>query len=296
MLSVGLTLAQTPEQVADGSVFLYDATTQPCAPTSGAVRPPLALGTGFTVFLQSGSKDAVGKDLGVRVLITASHVISGRTSVIFRVNHSDGKGYACQIVNLVREGPLAGRTVHTLDKQPQVDLAAIRMRNIPDSDPLSFAYGMILDKGGREQWHVHVGTDVFTVGYMFGYAGLSVNRPITRFGKVALLTDEAWLAPDPKTGKNALEEGDIVEMQNVPGLSGAPVMLSSPQWSVDEKTGAIQARVVQPFIIGVVKDALGSPIGGSQGVAVIEKGDKVRELLRAIVQDYKAAGVSLILE
>jgi hypothetical protein len=113
---------------------------------------------------------------------------------------------------------------------------------------------------------------------------------------VAIITEEPWLPPDPKTGKTALEEGYVIEMQNVPGLSGAPVMLSSPQWSVDPPSGAIRARVIPPLLLGVVKDLLNSPAGGSQGVAVIETGDRVRELLRSIADAYKAAGGPLVLE
>jgi hypothetical protein len=104
------------------------------------------------------------------------------------------------------------------------------------------------------------------------------------------MTEEPWLPPDPRTGKTEMEEGYVIELQNVPGLSGAPVMLSSPQWSVDSQTGATCVRTVPPYLIGVIKDLLGSPAGGSQGVAVIETGERVRELLRSIADDYKAAG------
>jgi hypothetical protein len=248
------------------------------------------------VFLPAGKKNPAGRDIGIRFLITAGHVIDGRSSVIFRVNRSDKKGYACQTANLAREGAVPNRTVYQLKNQPQVDIAAIRMRDIPDADPTFLTYSMILDKTKLREQQVHVGTEVFTVGYMFGYGGLNLNYPITRFGKVALITEEPWLQPDPRTGKTVMEEGYVVELQNVPGLSGAPVMLSSPQWSVDSQSGAIRVRAVPPYLIGVIKDLLSSPAGGSQGVAVIETGDRVRELLRVIADDYRLAGAPVVLD
>jgi hypothetical protein len=282
--------AQTPEDIADTAVFIYSETDQPCTAPAAGTRPPVALGTGFVVFLSAGKKNDQGSDVGLRFLITAGHVIDGRSSVIFRVNRTDKKGYTCQTVKLDTVATIPDRTVFTLKNEPQVDLAAIHMRNIPDADPTSLSYAMILDKTKLKEQQVHVGTDVFTVGYMFGYGGLNLNHPITRFGKVALLTDEPWMPPDPRTGKTTLEEGYVIELQNVPGLSGAPVMLSSPQWSVDPQSGAIRVRTVPPLLIGVIKDLLSSPAGGSQGVAVIETGDRVRELLRSIADAYKAAG------
>jgi hypothetical protein len=295
---VPVLFAQAPEEVADTSIFIYAPTDMPCAASasSAGARPPVALGTGFSLFLSAGKKSPEGRDLGLRFLITAGHVIAGRSSVVLRMNRSDKKGFACQTVDLVREGPLPKRTVHQLINQPQVDIAAIRMPNIPDADPTSFNYSMILDKAKLAELHVHVGTDVFTVGYMFGYAGLSLNYPITRFGKVALMTEEYWLRPDPKTGKTTLEQGYVIELQNVPGLSGAPVMLSNPQWSINPKSGVSQTRNVPPYILGVIKDLMLSPAGGSQGVAVIEPGERLRELLRAIASDYQAAGAPVILE
>lgn len=298
LLAIGASLrAQTPEDIADTTVFIYSATDQPCTAPAAGARPPVALGTGFVVFLSADKKNDQGRDVGLRFLVTAGHVIDGRSSVIFRVNRTDKKGYACQTVKLDADAAIPDRTVFRLKDEPHVDLAAIHMRNIPDADPASLSYPMILDKKKLKEQQVHVGTDVFTVGYMFGYGGINLNHPITRFGKVALLTDEPWMPPDPRTGKTALEEGYVIELQNVPGLSGAPVMLSSPQWSVDPQSGAIQARTVPPLLIGVIKDLLPSPAGGSQGVAVIETGDRVRELLRSIADAYKTAGgAPLVLE
>jgi hypothetical protein len=298
LLAISISLyAQTPEDISDTAVFIYSATDQPCTAPAVGTRPPVALGTGFVVFLSAGKKDDRGGDMGLRLLITAGHVIDGRSSVIFRVNRTDKKGYSCQTAKLDADAAIPNRTVFRLKNQPQVDLAAIHMLNIPDADPTSLSYPMILDKAKLREQQVHVGTDVFTVGYMFGYGGLNLNHPITRFGKVALLTDEPWLPPDPRTGRTALEEGYVIELQNVPGLSGAPVMLSSLQWSVDPQSGTVRARTVPPLLIGVIKDLLGSPAGGSQGVAVIETGDRVRDLLRSIADAYQAAGgAPLVLE
>jgi hypothetical protein len=87
-----------------------------------------------------------------------------------------------------------------------------------------------------------------------------------------------------------MEQGYIVGVQAVPGLSGALVMPSNSH------SGAIRARTVPPYVIGVIKDLLLTPAGGSQGAAVIQTGDRLRELLRVIAHDYGSEGPTAVLD
>ena len=69
-------------------------------------------------------------------------------------------------------------------------------------------------------------------------------------------------------------------------------MLLSPQIRVD-KDGKLQYRRVTPLIIGVIKGLLRSPVGGTQGVAAIEPGYHLRNLLNKIADDLKAVGIEV---
>ncbi len=152
---------------------------------------------------------------------------------------------------------------------------------------------LILDEELMKDQEVREGTDVFTVGYLFGYSGNRQNYPVAKFGKVAMLTNEVWYRSQPP--RNMDEEAYLVELQNVPGLSGAPMMLQSPQFRID-KEGKFQFRRVTPLIVGVIKGLLRSPIGGTQGVAAIEPAYRLRELLKKIADELKANGIEVELQ
>jgi hypothetical protein len=59
--------AQTPEDIADTVVFIYSAADQPCTAPAAGAGPPVALGTGFVVFLSAGKKNDQGSNVGLRL-------------------------------------------------------------------------------------------------------------------------------------------------------------------------------------------------------------------------------------
>jgi hypothetical protein len=280
------------QKAAQCAIFIYDSSTTPCAPAPpGATLIPL--GSGFIVGLaRKEVKPENNEKLMIyKFLVTAQHVISNRDSVIVRLNRTDIAEFACFPIKLVRNGK--NRNVFTLPKHPEVDLIAVSIPDFPNTNPVIFDYSLILDDELMRKWDITVGTDVFTVGYLYGYSGEKQNFPVTKFGKVALLTDEAWYkSPQPR---NFEEKAYLVEMQNVPGLSGAPIILQSPQYRIDQDD-KFQYRKMPPAIIGVIKGALASPAGGSQGVAAIEPGSHLKEILKSIADELKAAGVEVQLE
>lgn len=277
---------------AQSAIFVYDPSTMPCAPaTPGTMLLPL--GSSFVVgFGPKGAKRLPDGRIPVyKFLVTAQHVIGNRDSIIVRLNRTDKPVFACCTVRLLREGK--DKNVYVLTNRPQVDLVAVRIRDLPNTDPTIFDYSFILDDDLMKSWEVMEGTDVFAVGYLYGYSGNKQNFPVTKFGKVALLTDEAWYRSPPP--RNLDEKAYLVEIQNVPGLSGAPVMLQSPQFRVD-KEGKFLFRRNPPFIIGVIKGLLTSPAGGTQGVAAIEPAAHLRELMKSIADEFRSAGVEVELE
>jgi hypothetical protein len=82
----------------------------------------------------------------------------------------------------------------------------------------------------------------------------------------------------------------LVELQNVPGLSGAPVILQSPRLLI--KNNQLSFSRGGPYLVGVVKSLLPAPISAnqvmSQGVAAIEPGEDLKAMLQEIARAYMA--------
>lgn len=278
-------------EALQGAIFIYPAASKPCDPP-----PPntalLPLGSGFIVGLPlKGAKaQTTGRTEMYKFLVTAQHVVGNQDSLLVRLNRTDKPEFACHRVSLVRSG--RDQNVFA-SKQQSVDLIAISIPDFPNTDPTVFDYSLILDEVLMKEQEVREGTDVFAVGYLFGYSGNKQNFPVAKFGKIAMLTNEVWYRSQPP--RNLDEEAYLVELQNVPGLSGAPVMLQSPQFRID-KEGKFQYRRITPLIVGVIKGLLRSPTGGTQGVAAIEPAYHLRELLKKIADDLKASGIDVELQ
>jgi hypothetical protein len=129
------------------------------------------------------------------------------------------------------------------------------------------------------------------VGYLFGYSGQKQNFPITKFGKVSLITKEAWFL-NSSSGRQ--EEAYLVELQNTPGLSGAPVMV----YGLEIKLNPLRYRDLPPLVFGVVKGLRLAPTPGgaiSQGVAAVEPGYRLKELIKSIAEQLRKDGKDVLL-
>lgn len=71
-------------------------------------------------------------------------------------------------------------------------MALISVPDLPDTNPTVFDYGLICDDAMYQSIEIREGTDVYTVGYLWGYSDHKQNFPVTKFGKVALITNENW--------------------------------------------------------------------------------------------------------
>jgi hypothetical protein len=287
------------------------------------------LGTAFVVGLTSKeAKPEAWK--GWKFLITAHHVIGNRPAVILRLNRADIAEFTCFPVALTKEFKARNpKFLHSdlyYSDHAEVDLVAISIPDIPHTDPVVFTYSMILDGKGMQTWQVEEGTEVFTVGYFYGYPGQKQNYPISKFGRVALITTETWyrinrrqfsikltdeqqrqfgqeagIQPpqDVSVTPQFAEQGYIIELLNTPGLSGAPVMLKDPQFRVNDE-GKFEFRRVPPLILGVIKGLMLSPLGeqavSSSGVAVVEPGVHLRALLDKLAVPLKAASYPIDLD
>jgi len=279
-------------EAIEGAVYIYAPSATPCAPVVSPVPPRKALrpiGSGFIVVLKPERKaaSASGGIQGYPFLITAHHVIGSRDSIIVRMNRSDRPEFACFPVKLIPGGK--SQNVFA-SHRAEVDLIAIRLPDLPNTDFAAFDYSMILDEDLMKKEGVSEGTDIFTVGYLFGYSGNSRNFSVVRYGKVALLSNEAWYQSD--SPRNMHEQAYLAELQSEHGLSGTPVMLQSPQLRLD-KDGIYRYQHVKPYVIGVLKGGLRSWVGGDQGIAAIEPACHLRELLKKIADQLTASGIPI---
>ncbi len=279
-------------EAIEGAVFIYDSSAAPCAPVVESVPPRKTLrpiGSGFIVVLKP-YPDAVSAGDRMQTypfLITAHHVIGNRDAIIVRMNRSDRPELVCFPVKLITEGK--NQNVFA-SQRAEVDLIAIRLPDIHNTAFAEYNYSMIMDEDLMKKEGVCEGTDIFTVGYLFGYTGERQNLSVVRFGKVALLSHEAWYHSD--SPRNMDEHAYLAELQSERGLSGTPVMLRNPRLRLD-RDGIYRYQQVKPYVIGVLKGGLRSWVGGDQGMAAIEPAYHLRALLKRIADQLAASGIPI---
>jgi hypothetical protein len=153
-------------------------------------------------------------------LVTAKHVLCKPNTTEFldkvyiRLNKKDG-GSEASMIPIITEGN--NRTVffHT---DPSVDIAVIPC--LPDEKRYDYKYltdEYITTKDDYTRLHIREGSDVFFTGLFTPYLGAERNYPVTRFGRVALVTDEKIDWAGKKMNLYLIEAGSYG------GNSGAPV-------------------------------------------------------------------------
>jgi hypothetical protein len=267
----------------NGAIFIYHSPSvvDPCAPLPPGTIVLLPLGTGFVAGIESTISTPKLWN-GWKFLVTAKHVLANQSEVIVRVNSSDGSKFICKTLEI----HFSGKDANVVFAPDGVDLVALWLPEIDGADPTVVPPKMLIDKSQMKEWNIGVGTQVATVGYLFGYSGQKANFPVTKFGHVAAMTDDAWFY----NGATRLsEQGYVVDLSNAPGLSGAPVFA----YGIEFETDPLRYRVLPPYLIGVVKDLLLAPVQGqmiSQGVAVIEPAPNLKALMKQIAGQLKTGG------
>jgi hypothetical protein len=149
---------------------------------------------------------------------------------------------------------------------------------------------LLTDEAKMKEWNIGVGTEVLTIGYLYGFSGLQSNYPVAKFGRISLITEEPWYF-NPES--RLMEKGYVLDLSNAPGLSGAPVFTHG----VEFETDPFRYRSLPPVLIGVVKGLMLVPVNGqliSQGIAVIEPGENLRALMVQIAAMLKAGGADVV--
>lgn len=170
-------------------------------------------GTGFLVSIND-------TNIAFGYLVTAKHVLRPTVNnwlpaVFVRLNRNDGTSEKI-LLPIIPTGP--NKNVFTHD-DPTVDIAVVPFFPKPFTNfdcrflPVEF----VTKQADFQSLNIREGSDVFFTGMFVPHLGDKRNTPITRFGKVALLTDEKidWV-----TGKTDLY---LMEANSFPGNSGSPV-------------------------------------------------------------------------
>lgn len=249
------------------------------------------IGTGFFVGLPTKANNA----LIAKFIITNAHVVKNRKKVQIRINHQDGKSCVSHTIDI------SSSAIFPSDKS--IDLVALSIPDVPDTNPVIFDYSYILGDEDLKKAEIEEGTEVVSMGFLSPYAGFAKNFPVMRFGKLALITDENWWPSDVSKP----QKGYVVEIYNVGGSSGSPVVLQPSQVRVNREN-VFQKRRIAPYVIGVIKghpntvaEHAAVKAGSLQkvpdnytlvsaGVAVIEPGESLKTLMKEVAEQLGKLG------
>ena len=206
-IMIGSQAAPIPMDIKKVVAFIY----YPDNPTNASPD-----GTSFLVTIPSVNDT----NIAFGYLVTARHVLrpsenNWLPAVFVRLNRRDGTSERI-LLSLITSGPNKNVFTH---KDPTVDIAVVPFFPYPftNYDCLFLPVELITSEADFKSLDIHEGSDVFFTGMFDRHLGDKRNTPITRFGKVALMTDEKidWI-----WGKTDLY---LMEANSYPGNSGSPV-------------------------------------------------------------------------
>ncbi len=227
-----------PQQVKDAVTFIFIKSD------SGK---PIPNGTGFFVAIKNENAPNI---LNV-YLVTAKHILLDKktnslfNSVYIRLNKKTGDS---EVYEVPLHGPNALKVFDHND--PNVDIALIPMA--PDPNIFDIRWipeDMITTKEIFKKSKIREGDEVFFVGLFTPYYGSQRNYPITRFGKVALTTDEKIPWKDKEEPFKMLDLY-LVELQSFGGNSGSPVFF---YLDATREAGSIVIGPPKLLLAGVMK-------------------------------------------
>jgi Trypsin-like peptidase domain len=187
---------RVPQEVRDCVVYLYEGDE--------------VIGTGFLLGLP------LEQDEGQAFLhvVTAAHVVVGRSRVVVRINSTSGKTLKIETSTAldwwVSDAEGADVAIACIRGDPRFQITLLR----PDQ---------IADNGFLEQRDVGPGDEVVFVSLFTRAPGTTRNLPIVRFGHVARMNEETT----PQETSNGSRELDaiLVEARSWGGHSGSPAFL-----------------------------------------------------------------------
>ncbi len=218
-------------------------------------------GTGFLVSVPVEGNE----EQSFTYLVTARHVIEseGKMLPLVRLRFNKKEGVGVYHVNLDLAPLDAGGFVFQPDVA-SVDLSAVvlpapQLNEIADVKTIPAS--MLIDREGDADLPLSVGTEVFFTGLFTPHVGNERNYPISRFGHVAMITDEKITWKERGVEPQELDLF-LVETASYGGNSGAPLFI---HFGADRTPGSIALGPPVLKLGGVVK---GHFNGGREIVSV----------------------------
>jgi hypothetical protein len=180
----------------------------------------VVLGTGFFVY-----KKLENPVYAAVYLVSAKHVFKNIDTGEFyndfsiRVNKKDGT-----VEYIDFDLNVSGKFMHS---DPDVDLIVIPISSKIYLDPRIYDFAaipeeLITTKNSVNKLGIGEGDDVFFCGLFTSHMGQKQNRPISRFGKVALLSQEK-IEYKEKNKEPKMLDLYLIECMSFEGNSGSPV-------------------------------------------------------------------------
>ena len=191
-------------------------------------------GSGFFVSMPSKVQ---GRDYIYAV--TNKHVIDAGASVL-RINTMDGKS------DTIQTSPDTWETMF------DDDLAVLPLQTLPVTAGVwAVPVDMFLDPHRIALADIGPGDDVALLGRFITHDGRQRNKPVARFGNIAMSHD--YHEPI-RVGDGRNQVGVLVECRSLSGFSGSPVFVypdiaRRPSRSLN--TEAVNSRLAEPRLLGV---------------------------------------------
>jgi len=193
------------------------------------------LGTGFVLIREDTKNPGTGNYL----LITANHVFKemGKDEVTISGRSLDGDKWTKLELQLkIKEN---GVPLYQYDDQK--DVAAIRLPGFPGTARPGFSTSLLATNEDLVKYGVNMGTQVFVLGYPFGFMSNDVGFPLMRSGYVASY-------PVSPTSDYPTF---YIDSPIVPGNSGGPVLFFLPNPIYDN---AIHMGMTKILFAGLITE------------------------------------------
>jgi hypothetical protein len=146
-------------------------------------------------------------------VVTNKHLIDGGCRYL-RIALKDGSSFSDEV-------PLKLWTL-----SPDDDLAVAALGLPENHDVMPLGHDLFLDEDCRiNEWPIFPGDEVMFYGRLIGHDGKQRNKPVMRFGNIAMLSD----ADAPIDFGSHRQVGFLVECRSISGFSGAPAFVQLAQ-------------------------------------------------------------------
>lgn len=238
------------------------------------------IGTGFLV----GRKEETRESYTV-YLVTNLHIIENKNNIFVRFNNKKSKNIKDYIIPLLDNG------MPNYSKHPDADIAVIQILPMVLEHNDSLYNFFVMDKhtltvNDMKKTGIIEGNIIYTLGFPMNMVGTNRKSPICRIGCISRISD---ILDDEHPYEY------LIDLQSVPGNSGAPVINRPENISIDGTPHNSNANLIG-IIYGAISysekklDELGEINDYHEedsGLALVHPVDIIKE---TIEEEYKRKG------